>query len=283
MESSLQLRLALRQANGAFRAFPVAMSLPLVVATLLSTSGLALYYRRASPRPPAFSFWVGGLVVLYLLYWINCLGELSTSRLYLKAKARGRLGFGDLWQVFRYRGLANVVSDLLGRYIGWGIICGCALLVMVGLTGFIVPKTDFESITAALAKHQGWVNAIEAMLILPGIFYRYEFVLPQFAIGQGAGAEFVHACAVQAKTVWKIAVLVAVGDSLLRVFSSASSSHLPSWTGVLIVTNLFGSVIFGCFGAWMVLLRTALAEQLGPVSVRAPLPDHLSSDERSSA
>jgi hypothetical protein len=277
MNKGLDVRAAIRDANGVFGHFPARICLPLVSLCLLST----LVGEWIRPDKPSLenllSYLVGLIVILFISFWLNCYVGVVVSSMYLRAREGEEPGAKQLREALQYRGFASVAGGLFLRYLGWGGLLGLVfgvLLLFAGIFSNIAKgggSTSRIGATAGGVGHVfdiiiGVIVVVGFILIATRIFCRYMFIFPMFAIVRGGDRGFLDECTARTEEVWKTAAVVlftgAIPGSLIIGIERLTWKYLTPPHGVHVVIQLIGAVLIGCYTTWFILVKTGLAMQL---------------------
>jgi hypothetical protein len=185
--------------------------------------------------------------------------------MYLRAREGGTPTLRQIGQTVRLLRFNSVTVGLLVRYMGW---------VLLWVLGGVLAYAALQGIRMATHRHvlagnDRWLGLVVELFIVPYVAYRYTFVFQQFVIQGGMSAGFLDECVQQAKRVWKIALLVTIVDCYVfalvggaqRLFTRRPDLSL--WAEIVLVS--VPTIVRYVFAAWMVLVRTGLALQLGGV------------------
>lgn len=291
MNTGLDVRVAIRDANDVFGRFPARMSLPLVFLGLLSTT-VVEWIRPDKPSPDnLLPFFLGLMLSLFISFWLNCFVQVVVSSMYLRAQESAEPGakqFGEAWQ---YRGLASLAGGLLLRYIGWTLLLGVIFFVVgfiaiaiLGLGHMLAAPASGIGATAGGVGHGFGIGVVMIMvaafvIVAAIVLCRYMFIFPMFAIVRGADRGFLDECVARTTKVWKIVALVTFA-AMIPVFLIFGIEKLV-WKymmpphGVHVAIQLVGAVIIGCYSTWLILVKTGLAMQLitTPAAEIEPIED----------
>jgi hypothetical protein len=288
MNESLDVRRAVREANGVFCHFPVRICLPMV------TLGIAYYAVRPPFRPGAHPHGVAQLVIGITSFWLYSFAEVVVAAMYMQAREGAVPTASQLGETLRYRGFASLIWRLFFRYLGWillifaiAILTILVLVVAVAFVGVLVhPGAGSAIATGAVAGGAKglayWVSVgigvIAGIAITVAILCRYMFVLPTFAIAKAYGPGFLNDCVVRTKPMWKTASWILLAGFLpgatMAWLKILAWKHLTPPHAVRVAVELATIVFTCCYGAWFVLLKTGLARQSmsAPSPVSAPPP-----------
>jgi hypothetical protein len=264
MRTELDIRLAVAEANEVFRRFPLQTCLPLLIVGLSLDWALIPLHRLQDPHRVILP-----LITILLIgvagYWASCAADAGTSAMYLRAREGGTPTLRQIGQTVRLLRFNSVTVGLLVRYMGW---------VLLWVLGGVLAYAALQGIRMATHRHvlagnDRWLGLVVELFIVPYVAYRYTFVFQQFVIQGGMSAGFLDECVQQAKRVWKIALLVTIVDCYVfalvggaqRLFTRRPDLSL--WAEIVLVS--VPTIVRYVFAAWMVLVRTGLALQLGGV------------------
>jgi hypothetical protein len=271
MSTRLDVRLAVREANGVFLRSPVLVCLPMMVAMVASTCATLLMQRVHSTPGVMILYSLLTLVVAYGLFWVISLVEVGVAAMFLRQREGGEPALDQIGEGLRRPRFASVVWDLTVRYIGWALVI-CIPLGIVGLIASL--STDFARQGGVPGRGAGLHFGLEVVggIICSLLLYRYMFVLPMFAIARGAGPGFFDECVRRAKQDRKTAILIFLAQ-YAPSFLFTGIGYLmwgQKWRlhGGHVGVQLAEAAVVACIETWFILLRTGLAMQL--VAMRLP-------------
>jgi hypothetical protein len=291
MSESLDVRLAIHEANSAFGRFPARIScLPVLLGVL--------YYAMTAWFQPDLQHPEDNHVLLYLLrivvggfvmFWVNCFIEVVVTSMYLRAGEGAEPGARQFGEALQYRGFASLAGGLLLRYFGWFLVIVVPLAIAIGVVTAIL--NEFTRSTGGISATAGGAGAVGqgnicvvmgilAEFIAAPIFCRYMFLFQMYAIERGSGRGFLDECVARTRQVWKTAAVVMVAGLipayLIMGIESLAWKHMtpPHW--VHLAVEAAGALLTGCFTAWFILVKTGLAQQL--MSAPLPVPTPLLAD-----
>jgi hypothetical protein len=280
MSAGLDVRRAVNEANRVFRRYPARISLPTVLAAVLSYAGSTLTLAQTASlqaHPPHLErpFLLFAVLLLngFGLFWLYSSVEVGVTAMYLRAREGAEPRGEQLGEVLHYPGLASVFWGLMVRYLGWIMLLmamGLGVAVVVLISSFVshlgAPSKSGIGAFAGRPGVMGEVAGVAVVAIGALIFYRYMFVLPMFAIARRAGPGFIEDCVGRAKRVWKTAALVLFVGSLptlaLSLIGPPAGQLLSPPHAGQVAAELAAGVVAGCFTAWFILVRAGLALQL---------------------
>ncbi len=271
MSESLNVRVAVAEANRVFGRYPLQICLPMV---LLGVAG----YAAVMAQPSRLILWLA-LPILFVVSLLQCFMEVVISSIYLRVQDGAEPNTKQASEVLRYRGFASLIGGLLLRCLGW--------VLFVGVIYFIAAVIFFAIVHTAVGP--GWASGIGHLrhgvasglrtilgtALMSVVLYRYMFVFPMFAMTRVSAPGFLDECVVRTKAVWKTAVLLSLAE--IGVFEVHSVIKLLVWGqlaqphGMGMVADLGMIVVGNCFTAWFILVKTGMALQLmsRPVPVDA--------------
>jgi hypothetical protein len=220
MNTGLDVRVAIRDANAVFGRFPARMSLPYVLLGLLSAT-MAAWLQPDNPSPDnkLLLHSLGFMVFSFISFWLYCFIEVVVSTMYLRTRAGEEPGTKQVGEALQYCGFASLTWGLILRYLGWFLVLVVPLAIAIGVITVIVNgiagPTSGIGATAGGVGHgfaivTGVIVGVAFLIVLTLIYCRYMFVFPMFAIERGADCGFLDECVRRTKTVWKTAALVLI-------------------------------------------------------------------------
>ena len=262
MNSSLDVFLAVREANRVFRSFPVRFSLPLVLLGLAGYASVAIERGRQHLLLNGFM-----LVVTMSLGWLV---EIVLSAMCLRARAGMEPSIEQTGEVLRYPGLGSVMVKLFFRCLGWALVACVIWLVCYVVYGVTVQLAIGRAAQDSLIHSHSLIRrgfgTIAFLLVTWLLLYRYMFVLPMLAIVRGSRGKFFGECVAMTKQVWRAALPLAfieIAPTLARsVFKLVVWGSLGQPNGSRRMLDLAMVVAVECFAAWFILVKTGLALQL---------------------
>jgi hypothetical protein len=265
MRPELDIRSAVSDANRVLRCSPAQVCFPLVLVGLASTCTTLLITRWQMHHSIGWGA-ACGLALCLVYFWAQCAAQVCTADLHVQGVDGSKPSLTQALRALTKPRFNAVVRELLIRYIAWGL-----LWIVIALLAFAL----LQAIRALTHAHllifgRPEIANIATELVLPLVLYRYTFVLPQFAITRRVQPGFVDGWVQEANQVWRVSLALACiewwGAILLERPQVFLLHHVGSSTAAQITVHAAGSIVLGAFAAWMVLIRTDIARQLGAVS-----------------
>ena len=287
MNTGLDVRAAIRDANAVFGRFPAWLCLLPVLLGLFSCVTTEWYQPDLQHLDGPYillyflCFVVGGLV----LFWLCCFIEVVVSSMFLRAREGEEPGGWQLGEAWRYRGFTTLAGGLLLRYIGWGLVIVLPLAIAIGVITAIMHEIAgaTSGISATVggvgAAGQGNICAVMgalSVIITAPIFCRYMFAFQMFAIERRSGQGFLDECVARTKKAWKTAAALMIAGMIpaymVLGLESLAWKHWTPSHGRHMAVEVAGVILTGCVTAWFILVKTGLAMQLMAVPASAVEP-----------
>jgi hypothetical protein len=281
MNESLDVRRAIREANSVFSRFPVQVCLPMLLL------GLVSYATLDRLQPAQNHYFLIGMVESFCICWLDCFAQVVVASMCLRAWEGSVPGASQASEVLRYRGFGSLIWGLIFRYLGWilllsligGAIGAVAAILSLVIHSAVAPANGISAFAGGVHIGGIAIGAIAAIVILVLILSRYVFVLPMFAIARASRPGFLDECVVRTKQVWKAATLVLViGGAPAFLLVGIEFLVWKEWQdptpphGVHLAVHLVGALLIDCYAAWLILVKTGLAQQLMSLPLPANIP-----------
>jgi len=291
MNTGLDVRVAIRDANEVFGRFPARICLPYVLLGLLSVTVEA--WTQLDNHPPedekSFLYFLIVMVLCFISFWLYCFIEVVVSTMYLRAREGEEPGTKQVGEAWQYRGFASLAGGLLLRCLGWGVLVGLSfglILIFAGIFSEAANTGTTSGVGAVaggvghgIAIGVGAIVGVAFVAVVTLIYCRYMFIFPMYAIERGAGRGFLDECVRRTKTVLKTAAWVQIVGMipacLIVGVEMLARRHWTPPLGVHIAIELAVALVNGCYAAWFMLVKTGLARQLmaEPAAAIEPIGD----------
>ena len=288
MNTGLDVRVAIRDANEVFGRYPARIAVLPVLLGLLSYATTAWmppdYYQNTHDNPFLVLLFIfgGGFV----LFWLSCFIEVVVSTMYMRAREGEEPDRRQLCEAWQYRGFGSLAGGLLLRCLGWALLVGLALEVVLLFADLFTeaansgPTSGVGAVAGGVGHGFALVTAVIVgvgfVLVTTLIYCRYMFLFQMFAIERGSRRGFLDECVARTKKAWKTAAVVMIAGMIpICLIMGIESLAWWHWTpphGVHLTVEVAGAILTGCFTAWFILVKTGLAMQLIPAPAAAIEP-----------
>jgi hypothetical protein len=291
MNTGLDVRVAVRDANAVFGRFPARICIFPVLLGLLSYV-TTTWWQPDPQQSDGQRVLLDFLIICvcgFVLFWLNCFIEVVVSSMCLRAREGEEPGGEQISKALHYRGFASLAGGLLLRCLCWSLSLGAIFGGAFLFIGILVDAahtgpTSGIGATAGGVGHwfaigTGVIVGVVFVIVATLIFCRYMFVFQMFAIERASRRGFLDECIRRTKQVWKTAAVVMIAgmipEYLILGIEELAWKHWTPPHGVHMAVELTGALVTGCFSAWFMLVKTGLAMQLmtAPPAAIEPIDD----------